>query len=164
MSNEMPMKKQSFLGGAAVLALATAVVKLIGMFFKIPLQMVIHEAGYGYFTTAYDIYSVLLMISTTGLPVAFAANQVVASGGGIVVADGGRITGQVVLEIAGLMSEGSLPQVNARLEQAKAAAFRQGVNTGIDPFMTLSFMSLPVIPQLRLTTRGVIDVATQQYL
>lgn len=70
MSNEMPMKKQSFLGGAAVLALATAVVKLIGMFFKIPLQMVIHEAGYGYFTTAYDIYSVLLMISTTGLPVA----------------------------------------------------------------------------------------------
>lgn len=70
MSNEMPMKKQSFLGCAAVLALATAVVKLIGMFFKIPLQMVIHEAGYGYFTTAYDIYSVLLMISTTGLPVA----------------------------------------------------------------------------------------------
>ena len=72
MSNEMPMKKQSFLGGAAVLALATAVVKLIGMFFKIPLQMVIHEAGYGYFTTAYDIYSVLLMISTTGLPVGVA--------------------------------------------------------------------------------------------
>lgn len=68
--NDMPMKKQSFLGGAAVLALATAVVKLIGMFFKIPLQMVIGEAGYGYFTTAYDIYSVLLMISTTGLPVA----------------------------------------------------------------------------------------------
>ena len=103
------------------------------------------------------------MSAGTGF-MAFAANQVVASGGGIVVADGGRITGQVVLEIAGLMSEGSLPQVNARLEQAKAAAFRQGVNTGIDPFMTLSFMSLPVIPQLRLTTRGVIDVATQQYL
>ena len=56
---------------------------------------------------------------------AFAANQVVASGGGIVVADGGRITGQVVLEIAGLMSEGSLPQVNARLEQAKAALGRR---------------------------------------
>ena len=52
MSNEMPMKKQSFLGGAAVLALATAVVKLIGMFFKIPLQMVIHEAGYGDFNNS----------------------------------------------------------------------------------------------------------------
>lgn len=68
--SDTPMKKQSFLGGAAVLALATAVVKVIGMFFKIPLQMVIGEAGYGYFTTAYDIYSVLLMVSTTGLPVA----------------------------------------------------------------------------------------------
>ena len=68
--SDTPMKKQSFLGGAAVLALATAVVKVIGMFFKIPLQMVIGESGYGYFTTAYDIYSVLLMVSTTGLPVA----------------------------------------------------------------------------------------------
>ena len=106
----------------------------------------------------------IIVVGANEADMAFAANQVVASGGGIVVADGGRITGQVVLEIAGLMSEGSLPQVNARLEQAKAAAFRQGVNTGIDPFMTLSFMSLPVIPQLRLTTRGVIDVATQQYL
>lgn len=106
----------------------------------------------------------IIVVGANEADMAFAANQVVASGGGIVVADGGRITGQVVLEIAGLMSEGSLPQVNARLEQAKAAAFRQGVSTGIDPFMTLSFMSLPVIPQLRLTTRGVIDVATQQYL
>lgn len=106
----------------------------------------------------------IIVVGANEADMAFAANQVVASGGGIVVADGGRITGQVVLEIAGLMSEGSLPQVNARLEQAKASAFRQGVNTGIDPFMTLSFMSLPVIPQLRLTTRGVIDVATQQYL
>ena len=39
-----------------------------------------------------------------------------------------------------------------------------GVHPGIDPFMTLSFMSLPVIPTLRLTTRGVVDVATQQYV
>lgn len=64
------VKKQSFFGGAAVLAVATAIVKVIGMFFKIPLQQIIGEAGYGYFTTAYDIYSVLLMISTAGLPVA----------------------------------------------------------------------------------------------
>lgn len=68
-SNHAP-KKQSFLGGAAVLALATAVVKVIGAFYKIPLQRIIGEEGYGFFSTAYDIYSVLLMISTTGLPVA----------------------------------------------------------------------------------------------
>ena len=68
--NEKPMKKQTFLQGAAILALATAIVKVIGACYKIPLGNIIGDAGYGYFTTAYDIYSVLLMISTTGLPVA----------------------------------------------------------------------------------------------
>ena len=63
-------KKQTFLHGAALLAIATAVVKLIGAFYKIPLKMIIGDQGYGYFTTAYDIYSVLLMVSTAGLPIA----------------------------------------------------------------------------------------------
>ena len=63
-------KKQTFLHGAALLALATAVVKLIGAFYKIPLKMIIGDQGYGYFITAYDVYSVLLLISTAGLPVA----------------------------------------------------------------------------------------------
>ena len=47
---------------------------------------------------------------------------------------------------------------------AKDAAFALGVSRGIDPFMTLSFMSLPVIPTLRLTTRGVFDVSQQKYV
>ena len=63
-------KKQNFLHGAALLAIATAVVKLIGFFYKIPLSAAIGNAGYGYFTAAYNIYSVLLMVSTAGLPVA----------------------------------------------------------------------------------------------
>ncbi len=65
-----PMKKQNFLHGAALLAMATAVVKLIGAFYKLPLKMAIGDQGYSYFTTAYDIYSVLLLVSTAGLPVA----------------------------------------------------------------------------------------------
>ena len=63
-------KKQTFLHGAALLALATAVVKVIGALYKLPLNEVIGKAGYSYFMTAYDIYAVLLMISTVGLPVA----------------------------------------------------------------------------------------------
>lgn len=63
-------KKQTFLHGAALLALATAVVKVIGAFYKIPLKMIIGDQGYGYFITAYDVYNVLLLISTAGLPVA----------------------------------------------------------------------------------------------
>ncbi len=63
-------QKQTFLGGAAVLAVATAIVKIIGACYKIPLNQLIGDEGFGYFNTAYDIYSVLLMVSTTGLPVA----------------------------------------------------------------------------------------------
>ena len=63
-------KKQNFLHGAALLAMATAIVKVIGAFYKIPLKMIIGDTGYSYFVTAYDIYSVLLMISTAGLPIA----------------------------------------------------------------------------------------------
>lgn len=63
-------KKQTFLGGAAVLALATAIVKIIGALYKIPIKAIIGADGFGYFNSAYDIYTVLLMIATTGLPVA----------------------------------------------------------------------------------------------
>ncbi len=64
------MKKQSFLHGTALLALATAVVKIIGALYKIPLNAIIGEQGFGYFNTAYQIYNLLLMVSTAGLPVA----------------------------------------------------------------------------------------------
>lgn len=63
-------KKQNFLQGAALLAIATAIVKIIGAFYKLPLNMAIGAEGYSYFTTAYDIYSVMLLVSTAGLPVA----------------------------------------------------------------------------------------------
>jgi len=70
MAENKPFKKQTFLQGAAVLAAATAIVKIIGAIYKIPLQNLIGTAGFGYFGKAYTIYDVLLMISTTGLPVA----------------------------------------------------------------------------------------------
>ena len=66
--NDQPIKKQTFLQGTAVLAMATVLVKLMGFLFKVPLNNIIGEDGFGYFNTAYDVYNVLLMISTTGLP------------------------------------------------------------------------------------------------
>ena len=95
---------------------------------------------------------------------AFAVNRIAENKGGIVVVENGRVVAELPLEIAGLMSDLPLPQVNELLENAKAAAYQLGVNPGVDPFMTLSFMALPVIPTLRLTTRGVVDVMTQQYV
>lgn len=67
---EPNQNKQSFLHGAALLTAAMIIVKLIGALYKIPLNAIIGEQGFGYFNTAYQIYSVLLLISTAGLPVA----------------------------------------------------------------------------------------------
>ena len=82
----------------------------------------------------------------------------------IIAVAAGREKADLRLEIAGLMSGDTLINVNEKLERAKEAAHSLGVNRGTDPFMTLSFMALPVIPTLRLTTRGVVDVLTQQYI
>ena len=68
MSNQA--KKQSFLGGAAILASAVAIVKIIGFFYKVPLNNILGEVGKTYFQTAYEIYNVLLTVSTAGLPLA----------------------------------------------------------------------------------------------
>ena len=106
----------------------------------------------------------IIVVGTNAADMAFAVNRITANKGGIVVVKDGKVTAEVVLEIAGLMSDSRLEDVNEHLENAKKVAAQQGVQKDIDPFMTLSFMSLPVIPTLRLTTRGVIDVNTQQYL
>lgn len=70
MAEHKPVQKQTFLQGAAVLAAATAIVKIIGAVYSIPLANIIGDEGFSYFSKAYLIYEVLLMISTTGLPVA----------------------------------------------------------------------------------------------
>ena len=106
----------------------------------------------------------IIVVGTNSRDMAFAANRVAENRGGIVVVDSETVTAELPLEIAGIMTDTALETVNELLEEAKAAAFRQGVNPGIDPFMTLSFMALPVIPTLRLTTRGIIDVVTQRYV
>lgn len=106
----------------------------------------------------------IIVVGTNEADMAFAANRVVENRGGIVVAEGGEVISEVVLEIAGLMSDDSLEHMNETLERTKNMAYSMGVADGTDPFMTLSFMSLPVIPSLRLTTRGVIDVISQQYI
>lgn len=106
----------------------------------------------------------IIVVGTNETDMAAAVNRVVELNGGIVVWDGGRPVAEVPLAIAGIMSDEPLVTVNEKLEIAKDAAHKLGVNPGIDPFMTLSFMALPVIPSLRITTRGVFDVTTQSYV
>ena len=134
-----------------------------------------HHIGVGYLqgyglkrgavatSVSHDSHNIIV-VGANEADMAAAVNRVADNAGGIVVMEGGKVTGEVALPIAGLMSDSTLESVNEALESAKAAAFALGVNRNIDPFMTLSFMSLPVIPTLRLTTRGVIDVIKQQYI
>ena len=106
----------------------------------------------------------IIVVGTNEADMAAAVNRVVELNGGIVVLDGGTPVAEVPLSIAGIMSEEPLPEVNRKLEDAKEKASTLGVSDGVDPFMTLSFMALPVIPSLRITTRGVFDVSRQTYV
>ena len=106
----------------------------------------------------------IIVVGTNEADMAAAVNRVVELNGGIVVWDGGAPAAEVPLAIAGIMSDEPLVTVNEKLEDAKEKAYALGVSRGIDPFMTLSFMALPVIPSLRITTRGVFDVGSQSYV
>ena len=114
-------------------------------------------------SVAHDSHNIIC-VGTSDADMAFAANRIAQNHGGIVVVKDGQVLAELPLEIAGLMSEKPLKEVNDLLESAKETAYTLGIGKDIDPFMTLSFMSLPVIPTLRLTTRGVVDVITQQYI
>lgn len=87
-----------------------------------------------------------------------AVAAVVKMGGGLAAAAHGRVLADLPLPIAGLMSDQSLAVVHRRLDELLAAARRMGCDLA-DPFMTLSFMALPVVPALKVTDRGLVDVA-----
>ena len=79
-------------------------------------------------------------------------------GGGYAVVETGREPAVLPLEIMGLISSKSHNEVKEQLAVMIAQARRMGVPEQVDPFITLSFCALPVIPQLRITTRGLYDV------
>jgi adenine deaminase len=83
--------------------------------------------------------------------------EVIKMGGGLAAADGRKILARLPLPVAGLMSERPIGEVVADLGSLLAAAKSLGSKMA-DPFMTLSFLALPVIPQLKLTDKGLVDV------
>ena len=121
------------------------------------------KAGAVATSVAHDSHNIIC-VGANDRDMAFAVNRIHENHGGIVAVRDGQVIAELQLEIAGLMTNQNLPSVNDQLENAKQAAHALGVSEAIDPFMTLSFMSLPVIPTLRLTTKGVVDVLTQKYV
>lgn len=112
---------------------------------------------------AHDSHN-LIVVGCADEDMACAASRVAAMGGGIAIAENGRILDELSLPLAGLMSLEPLESVNRSMERLKACAASLGVDKGVDPLMTLSFMSLPVIPSLRVLTQGVFSVDKWEYI
>lgn len=114
-------------------------------------------------SVAHDSHNIIT-VGCNDDDIAVAVNAIKDSKGGIAVVENGKIKALLELPIAGLMSDEPLTTVNEKLENAKLSAYELGADKSIDPFMTLSFLSLPVIPSLRITTKGVFDAENWEML
>jgi len=107
-------------------------------------------------TVAHDAHNIVV-VGMTDRDMAFAVERLVAIGGGIVAVEGLRVLAECPLPVAGLLADAPLAQVVAWSRACNDAAHRLGW-TGATPFLTLSFLGLSVIPHLKITDRGLVDV------
>ena len=107
-------------------------------------------------SVAHDSHNVVV-VGADDASMETAVRRVAAIGGGVVVADGAQALAEVALPVAGLMSNAPMADVDAAERRANEAAHALG-GTMDHPFMTLAFLALPVIPELKLTDKGLVDV------
>ena len=112
-------------------------------------------------SVAHDAHN-LIVIGTNDEDMAVAANRIRTLGGGNVAAADGEIIAEMPLPEAGLMSDLSAAEIAAQNEAVRQAVHRLGASDAIEPFMNMAFLSLPVIPSLKMTTRGLVDVNRQK--
>lgn len=106
----------------------------------------------------------IIAVGMTDAETAAAVEAVIANNGGIAVVYGGDVVGVLPLPIAGLMSLMNAVEVDKKLHELHDEAKKLGVHDYIDPFMTLSFLALPVIPSLKITDMGLTDFDTWQII
>ena len=107
-------------------------------------------------TVAHDAHNVVVL-GIDDRDMAACAARLAEIGGGIVIAEGGKAVEELPLPIAGLMSDRPLAEVHERLRSMERRLAAMG-STMAAPFMTLSFLALSVIPELKITDRGLVDV------
>ncbi|MCD8035926.1 MAG: adenine deaminase [Clostridiales bacterium] len=100
----------------------------------------------------------LIVAGKNAVDMAAAANCVRANNGGIAIALDGKVIGSLALPLAGLMCDSPIEEAAAEMDVLHSIAADLGVNSDIDPFMTLGFVSLTVIPAIRLTTKGIVEL------
>ena len=107
-------------------------------------------------TVAHDAHNIV-MLGVDEADMVACAIRLAEIGGGIVIAEGGRVVEELPLPVAGLMSDRPVAEVHERLRSMESRLAAMGV-TMAAPFMTLSFLGLSVIPELKITDRGLVDV------
>ncbi len=106
----------------------------------------------------------LIVIGVTDSDMAAAANRIRELGGGLAVVKDGVVIAQMPLSIAGLMTDAECAEAARQNEEVRAAVYELGAPSDIEPFMNMAFVSLPVIPHLKMTTHGLVDVGSQKLL
>jgi adenine deaminase len=107
-------------------------------------------------TVAHDAHN-LVVVGKSGDDMAFAVERLVELGGGIVAVADGHVVAECPLPIAGLLSDAPLQEVIDASRACNDAAKELGWS-GTTPFLTMSFLALSVIPHLKITDRGLVDV------
>lgn len=108
-------------------------------------------------TIAHDSHN-MIIIGTNDEDMYYAANQLVKSQGGKIIVENGKILSQLELPIAGLISNKPAEEVMAKLQELEQTAADIGCKIN-DPFMSMAFLSLSVIPEIKITDKGLIDVS-----
>jgi adenine deaminase len=107
-------------------------------------------------SVAHDSHNIVV-VGTNDQDILGAINNLQATGGGLVAVSEDRVLASVPLPVAGLMADLPVPEVHQQMENLQKCVKALGCKLS-DPFMTLSFLSLPVIPELKLTDKGLVDV------
>lgn len=114
-------------------------------------------------TIAHDSHN-LIMAGTNDKDMIVAANAVKEMQGGLIVVNEGEIIARLELSIAGLMSDRPYQEVYSSLNDIHVALEKLGANKHFNPFLTLSFLALPVIPELKLTDKGLFQVSKFEHI
>jgi len=120
------------------------------------------QAGAMATSVAHDSHNIIT-VGVSDEDMLTAVLKVKEMGGGLVVAKEGQVKSSLALPIAGLLSEKSMQEVANGINHCIEAAQDLGCDLK-DPFMTLSFLSLPVIPELKLTDKGLVDVTKFKFV
>lgn len=114
-------------------------------------------------TIAHDSHN-LIIAGTTDFDMEVAAKAIKEIQGGLVVVNQGKVVASLELSIAGLMSDRPYEEVYSRLNEINHALKKLGANDHFNPFLTISFLSLPVIPELKLTDKGLFQVSKFEHI